>query len=230
MNSTNNIIQIKTMDTSPISTKRSDYYQYDSADMPFSPPTSSHEDFFYRHHTSSFTSDNKFTPLLKYVASSANTSNENVLENFFDEDQVVPGSLFMMENENIKGGSRRISQSLPATPLTTPATSPHTSPRLPRHDLQSESIHHNSSQIQNHNNLNPSLGMMSRNTRWLFHSFLPQQTADIVPLTKDTLEKERKDTISLSLPPPQAIAPRMYRKKCPSLSNRDMNFLAPTSM
>lgn len=262
---------VKSMDISPSARKRSGYYQYDSADMPFSPPSSAQQggylqsispfwmsksssimfDIKPQGDRSAALSDNNRhhhnLPLTdRLVASSGNHAMDNNLDHCLEEDQVVPGSIFAMEGPSPSLTNRRLSQSLPATPLTTPATSPHTSPRLSRKERgDSEPLTQHSTFLPtNQTNPNSSLATASLNTRWLFHTFLQQTSTDVdvaperyailkekVEVVKNIIhEEENHNEISGHFTAPGKPAPRHFRKTTAPISNRDMNFLAPTSM
>jgi hypothetical protein len=261
---------VKSMDISPSARKRSGYYQYDSADMPFSPPSRAQQGGYLQSlspfwmskssnivfdikpqgdRSAALSDDNnrhhKLSAPDRLVSSSGSHAIDN-LDHCLEEDQVVPGSIFAMEGPSPVLTSRRLSQSLPATPLSTPATSPHTSPRLARKDRDAEPLTQHSTLLPIHQS-NPnsaSLATASLNTRWLFHTFLQQTSTDVdVAPERYAILKEKLEIAKNNIPNipeeenrnenftvPSKPAPRHYRKMSPPISNRDMNFLAPTSM
>lgn len=203
--------------------------QYDSADLPFSPPSRNSgylesglpffkstitdaDKYFYPAQTSS-DKDQKFSPLLKFATSSSK-SHEDV------------------STELNCGPSRPlITQSLPATPFTTPLSTPAPTPfQTPQ---SSPSLTHktfamdSSSANQDH--------QLSSNNKWFsvgFRSALSTQPYG-GQLT-DGLSGQPADSLhsnNLSRFDGVSSAPLSYlQKRALIISNRDMNFLAPTSM
>lgn len=244
-------------------------FHYDSADLPFSPPSgdagylesglpiwkmstiSEMENALTVPDQSNSSKDQFLSPLFKLL-STHNRSIENVSIGVNDQSSVPlpPQSTCATE-------MRRMSKSLPATPLSTPAPTPYatpsptpystpaptpqTSPMLPRKN-ETEPVRKTSfRRNQGLTNDQP-----SQNLKWFYLGFMPQGSeisktdGSTNVLNKESTNSNENSTIFkkidedsvLKVPSVSAnMNSQPCRRRCaPLISNRDMNFLAPTSM
>lgn len=248
------------------------HFQYDSADLPFSGEggylesgmplwkinsITEMEKSFCGPGSTSLAKDQLVSPLVK-ITSSSSRSQENV-SGLGTEVSSLPQPQ-QQQRSLTADERRRLSQSLPATPLSTPYSTPAQTPySTPAPTPQS------SPTIQRKAEMDAVCKAAARcnqrlvsdqtpqNIKWFYMGFLPQasdtcrsmesstgqgqsrqlsncqdSTVSAVPAVKSPAEA-MKTTASVSNPSNQT--PRPYLRRCaPLMSNRDMNFLAPTSM
>lgn len=200
-------------------------FEYDFADIPFSPPTrnagylesglpfwkTNISDSDKYHFTPDRSGSDSFSSILKFPASNSR-SNENV-------------------TSNSNSGQHRplITQSLPTsplstpcpTPLTTPVPTPQTSPSLNR-KVEMEAVCKIATQVTQ--------DQLPSNARWFYLGFrsvqIPQEMAN-----NDEFSRNSDLSGFGNASKAQEFRPLSYlQKRALAISNRDMNFLAPTSM
>lgn len=191
--------------------------------------------------------DQFLAPLFR-VLTTHNRSNENISS--FPQDQADAFATEML----------RMSKSLPATPLatpvptpystpsptpySTPAPTPQTSPCLPR-KTETEAVRKTSFRRT------PGLAsdQPSQNMKWFYLGFMPQGGSEASKTEVSTSVNPKQiggsfqasSVASSKIPeesalsfvpgPSSKVSTQSCRRRCaPLISNRDMNFLAPTSM
>ncbi|GAB6021891.1 hypothetical protein CHUAL_006057 [Chamberlinius hualienensis] len=206
-------------------------FQYDSADLPFSPPSTnsgylesgssplnkskiSDSDRYLR--PTEFTDkEPRFFPLVQFL-----TSNSKSHEDVSCVKTIVSSSSSSSHPLN--------TQSLPVTPLSTPSQTPLTTPsQTPQSSptiTRKSFIMDTSTSSTNHNQL-------TSNSKWFSSGFWSTQSSQptqaSVPLNSDNLTSKFESVPSSTA----EFRPLSYlQKRALIISNRDMNFLAPTSM
>lgn len=245
------------------------HFQYDSADLPFSGEggylesgtplwkinTITEVDKPFSGAVDQSAKDQFLSPLLKLLSSSR-LSSENLSAIRNDRSSVPPTSHHVNITEE-----RRMSQSLPATPLTTPVPTPYSTPAptpystpaptpqsspLPQRKSEMEAVY--KAPIRCNQRLASEQPQQPQNLKW-FYGFLPhsndgcrseitttgQSSKPLVSKCPDaTATPDKQQEPSRPVVPTPASATSLQgpcRRRCaPLVSNRDMNFLAPTSM
>lgn len=244
-------------------------FQYDSADLPFSGEGGYLENGMPAWRVNSITEveksfgvtdqtakDQFLSPLLKLLSSSR-LSSENLSALRSDRSSVPPSSSHASVGEN-----RRMSQSLPATPLTTPVPTPYATPAptpysTPAPTPQSSPLPQRKSDMEAvckaamrcNQRLVSEQQQQPQNLKW-FYGFLPHgsdscrlevapanqsskplitQNANVASTNNDK-KQEQGGLVVPAMSPSMSLQGPCRRRCAPLVSNRDMNFLAPTSM